>query len=107
MCPGILAIVFIIAEIINLNKAARMTTADFPNVTPEQLETKRTQMRQSAWWLIGGALFMSIVGNILLVAAAAAKSEPMQYVAYGVGIAGFLISIVISAIHGSKAAKIK
>jgi hypothetical protein len=107
MCLGIAAIIFVVLEIINLHKAARMVPADFPNLTPEQLELKRSEMRQSAWWLLGGAIFLLVAGNALLLIAAAIRSDILMFAAYIVAIGGFLGSLVISAIHGTAAAKLK
>ena len=107
MCLGIFGIIFVIFEIINLKKAAKMVATDFPNLTPDQLELKRSKMRKSAWWLLGGAIFTMVVGNLLLVAAAASQSESGEIAAYIIGGGGFFVSLVISAIHGSAAAKLK
>lgn len=107
MCLGLLGLVFVVLEIINLQKAAAMTAADYPNLTPEQLESKRSKMRLSAWWLLGGAIWLIVVGNLLLLAAAASQSQEGVTTAYVIGIGGFVVSLVISAIHGSAAARLR
>ena len=107
MCVGLIGLIFVIFEIFDFRKAANMVAADFPRLTAEQLELKRLRMKQSAWWLLSGAIFLVVVGNLLLVVACNLKSESGEVVAYCVGGGGFLISLVVSAIYGSAAARLK
>ena len=107
MFLGIFGIIWVIFEIFNLRKAARLVAADFPNLTPELLELKRSKMRKSAWWLLGGAIFLVVIGNLLLVMAAGSDSESGRTAAYAIGGGGFFISLIISGICGSGAAKLK
>ena len=104
--PGLVMWIFIIAEIVNLGKAARMTAADFPDLSPEDLETKRRHMRLSAWWLLGGIIGLCIGGTCLLYDPGSGVVAGILGVAFAIGCVGFLVSLGISAFHGGTASKL-
>jgi hypothetical protein len=103
----ILATIFIVYEVLQLKKAARMTGSDFPNLTPEQLELKRTHMRKSAWGSFFGAGFIiafEIAGTFHVFKGAPKPVLLTWIVVVGVG---FLAGLTFSAIHGSAAGRLK
>ncbi len=103
---GIPGIIFVILEIYNLNKAAKMVSADYPKLTQYLLELKRAKMRQSAWWLLGGACFANVFGNLYLLMAVSNQSENLVHNGYEIAIGSFFIALIVSAIYGTEASRL-
>jgi hypothetical protein len=102
----IILIIMGIVYCVRRPKIARLTAADMPGVTPAILESWKMQELKSIDWFLIATWGVSVVGSILAVAVAAAD-QSSGVVVFLITLAGFLAGLVVSAIHGSRAAKLK
>jgi hypothetical protein len=114
MVQIILLILGVIA-IIRLPRLHKIRAADYPEVDPEGFRMWRGVELRAAYWLITatwGVLILQliagvVIGFVLVITRRTKDLQDAVTIATGVSIALFLALLVVAAIYGSKAKRLK
>jgi hypothetical protein len=102
----IILIIMGIVYFLRRPKIASLAAADMPGVTPETLESWKMQELKSIDWFLIATWGVSVIGSIMAVAVAAVDQSSGVLVLL-ITLAGFLAGLTVSAVYGSRAAKLK